>query len=55
MTAVVCVDVGGWVVVWVCMGACGGGGDGRKSMFCCLIVLMIGSLYPVGIRSHYEL
>ena len=25
----------GWVVGWVCMGACGGGGDGRKSTFCC--------------------
>ena len=24
----------GWLVGWVCMGACGGGGDGRKSMFC---------------------
>ena len=23
----------GWLVGWVCMGACGGGGDGRKSMF----------------------
>ena len=24
----------GWVVGWVCMAACGGGGDGRKSTFC---------------------
>ena len=24
----------GWVVVWVCRGACCGGGDGRKSIFC---------------------
>ena len=44
----------GWVVVWVCMCACGGGGDGRKSTFCCMIVLMIGSMYPLCLRSHYE-
>ena len=40
---------------WVCMAACGGGGDGRKSTFCRGIVLMIGSLYPLYLRSHYEL
>ena len=27
------------------MGACGGGRDGRKSMFCREIVLMIGCMY----------
>ena len=36
----------GWVVGWMWMAACGGG-DGRKSTFCCGIVLMIRSLYPV--------
>ena len=36
------------------MGACGDGGDDRKSTFCCMIVLMIGSMYPLCLRSHYE-
>ena len=35
------------------MAACGGGGDGRKSTFFRGIVLMIGSLYPLSLRSHY--
>ena len=41
----------GCVVGWVYMCACGGGRFGRKCMFCCEIVLMIGSMYPVCLRS----
>ena len=41
--------------VWVCMAACGGGGDGRKSIVLSWHgVLMIGSLYPVCLRSQFE-
>ena len=40
----------GWVVGWVWMAVCGGGGDGRKSTFYRGIVLMIRSLYPVCLK-----
>ena len=41
--------------VWVCMAACGGGGDGRKSMFCRDIVLMIGCMYDwVHVSSVFK-
>ncbi len=37
------------------MGACGGGVDGRKSMFCREIVLMIGCMYDwVHVSSVFK-